>query len=142
MEIFGLSGKTIEGSKRVKKRHFDTRHGVRSASPLPSDTEVWVTTGQQKVEGQVIAPAGTPRSYIVSTPQGRLWRNRHHLITRPRSSQVTESFPNGDDSMAENPEDSPVSTDSPGPPRSPIMTQSRTNTVVRPPDRFIPGGEM
>ena len=106
--------------KQEQKRHYDRRHRVREASPLPDDTPVWVSTqGREDVPGRVSQQADSPRSYRVSTPSGEVRRNRSHLRVR-----------------AESPEADGDTTSDPSPAESPnrIATRSRTGTSTRQPD--------
>ena len=108
--------------KERQKREYDNRHGVRSLPPIPEDSDVWITTGEQPTTGTVLRPAATPRSYIIQTPSGQIRRTRQHLNVVPRNQdQVTPP------QEKDNP---PVTT------RSPIVTRSRSGTTVQPPDRL------
>lgn len=102
--------------KAKQKENFDRRHGARSLTPLPDDSEVWVTTDDQTMPGRVVTPADAPRSYLVDTPHSQVRRNRRHLNPRAPTDET------------------PAETSDPTP--SPIMTRSRTGTTVRPPDRY------
>ena len=66
-------------------RHYDRRHGVRSLPSLLPGDEVRVKTPQQSdwsQKGVVSTPADTPRSFVVLTPAGGVYRrNRRHLQT-------------------------------------------------------------
>ena len=46
---------------------------------------MWVKTQGRQVPGEVVQPAGTPRSYLVETPTGEVRRNQSHI--RPRVEQ-------------------------------------------------------
>ena len=56
--------------KVKQKSQFDRRHGVRPLSTLPAGTKVWAKSGKRQIAGRIISSAGTPRSYLVSTPSG------------------------------------------------------------------------
>ena len=109
--------------KTRQKTDFDRRHRVRTLSPIPDDTNVWVTSGDRPIPGTVTTSASNPRSYIIQTPnQSNLQRNHRHINLRPNQSGHDESS-------------HPVS-----PPRR-IMTRSQTDTIIRgtiirPPERF------
>ena len=104
--------------KTRQKANFDKRHRVRSLSPIPNDTDIWVTSGDRPVPAKVITSTSTPRSYVVQTPnQMNLQRNRRHINLRPRQET--------NDSGIE------ISTL----PRC-IMTCTQTGTVIRPPQRL------
>ena len=108
--------------KRKQKRYYDIRHRVHSLPLIPDNTEVWVNTGNQQTSGRVVAPSNTPRSYLVNTPSGQVRRNRQHLVVVPSNSDKGEK---------------PIANTTQH--RSPVMTRSRTNTTIRPPNRFTPG---
>ena len=101
--------------KDRQKRDYDRRHRARNLSPIPDDSEVWITSGDQPVTGVVITPEDAPRSYVVETPSGQVRRNRH-LNTVPETRQTTE---NAEQST-----------------RDAIMTRSRTGTEIHPPERL------
>ena len=105
--------------KQQQKRNFDRHHGVRALAPIPDDTNVWITSGDRPVEGRVVHPAETPRSYIVETPSGRVRRNRVHLNPMPNDAT--------DDATIDHTQ---------RPSRDPIMTRTRTGTAIHPPDRL------
>ena len=105
--------------KFKQKRNYDRSHHAIPLPPIPDDTSVHITSGTETT-GRVIAPADAPRSYMVVTPSGTVRRNRRHLNVMPDNH-----LPNG--SVDEQP--------NPSPPQ-PIMTRSRTGTVIHPPDRL------
>jgi len=104
--------------KQTQKQNFDRRHRARELAPIPDNTDVWITSESQPIQGRVISPAKSPRSYVVATPSGQVHRNRSHLNVMPESQETenqetrTESSPNV------------------------IMTRSRTGTEIRPPERL------
>ena len=71
--------------KRKQKTYYDQWHRTHPKTPLEDGrpTDKWVSTYGDKVPGTVIAPASTPRSYLVQTPTGQLRRNRSHLTEIP-----------------------------------------------------------
>lgn len=77
--------------KDKQKRDFDKRHRVRNQSNIPDGSEVVVTTESRPVEGRVVQPAQTPRSYIVETPSGELRRNRGQLNIVPDHSTASSA---------------------------------------------------
>ena len=103
--------------KCTQSKHYNKRHRVRSLPLLPNNTPVWVQTENSHVPGTVIQQAPTPRSYIVSTPQGQIRRNRINL--RIRQEVKTPQM------------ESRASNDS-----NRIVTRSQSGAVTRPPDRF------
>jgi len=102
--------------KDRQKRDFDRRHRTRALPPIPDDSDVWITSGNQPVTGRVVSPASTPRSYVVETPTGQVRRNRQHLNRMPESHEPIDQTEHST--------------------RDPIMTRTRTGTVIRPPDRL------
>ena len=110
-----------EKNKRFKenqKKQFNRQHGVKDQGSISDDTEVWVTSEIQPIQGRVVSPASNPRSYVVETPSGELHRNRIHLNVPERAAG--ESLQN---------------ERTPSPPRK-IMTRSQTGTAVKPPKRL------
>ena len=71
-------------------RHYDRRHGARSLPSLLPGDEVRVKTPQQSnwsQKGVVSARADTPRSFVVQTPSGGVYRrNRRHLQATSEST--------------------------------------------------------
>ena len=71
-------------------RHYDRRHGARSLPSLSPGDEVRVKTPQQSdwsQKGVVSTPADTPRSFVVQTPSGGVYRrNRRHLQATSEST--------------------------------------------------------
>ena len=72
--------------KEQQKEKYNRRHGVQDLPPIPDDTDVWVTTGNQPATGTVLQPANTSRSYIVNTPTGQVRRNTTFKCYPSRSS--------------------------------------------------------
>jgi hypothetical protein len=106
--------------KQKQKEDFDKRHRVMEQSKIPDETQVVITTDKEPVEGCVVRPAESPRSYIVEMPSDEVRRNRNHLNVVPES--ITETFPEPENE----------STD---PPRR-IATRSQTGIAITPPDRL------
>ena len=73
--------------KESQKKKFDKRHWTRELTPIPENTDVWITSEDRPIQGTVVSPADSPRSYVVSTPAGLLHRNRSHLNVVPEKSQ-------------------------------------------------------
>ena len=61
--------------KLRQKIDHDLRHRARPLPDIPSDTEVWVNSGEYHTSGRITGPANAPRSYLVNTPHGQLRRN-------------------------------------------------------------------
>ena len=109
--------------KMSQKNNYDRLLRTHSLPPLPNDTEVWVTTEERQVPGQMISRSETPRSYVVQTDTGNVRRNRQHLTVVPDRTRQSQ-------------EQTPAPTTTSLTPRSPILTRSRTGTQTRPPIRF------
>ena len=58
--------------KKQQKANYDRRHRVREHSSIPEDTEVWITTDNEQIPGQVTSTAEIPCSYYVDIPTGIL----------------------------------------------------------------------
>ena len=86
-----------------------------------------MSTRNTKITGTVAEEAGTPRSLVVTTSTGTLRRNRTHLTAQPEAQPQSES---------EQEKHPPTSASSQEPQRNPIMTRSRTGTIVGPPERL------
>ena len=104
--------------KEQQKEKYNRKHGVRNLPPIPDDTDVWVTTGNQPATGTVLQPANTPRSYIISTPVGQVRRNRQHFNVIPQDIQSATNQERNNST------------------RDPIVTRSRSGTTIYPPDRL------
>ena len=85
------------------------------------------------VPGQVMRPADTPRSYIVSTPSGQVRRNSRHLIPVPERVESQDAKHQPSQATEQN-----VIPDLPAPTlvRDPIMTRSKTGTKTTCPARY------
>lgn len=114
--------------KRKQKHNFDKRHRVRELPKLHEDDPVIMRTGKHTTSGTVTSPLDSPRSYRVNIPTGEIRRNRQHLV---KVEEETVQTPN---SPMEQTSDLPPVLPCP---RSPVVTRSRTGTVVPPPKRFI-----
>lgn len=113
--------KVNERFKEKQKADYDSRHGARPLPEIPDDTDVWVTTDDNRISGRVRGPADTPRSYLVETPSGQIRRNRVQLNPMPHTQTHGPTEPVN-----------PVSNEN----HSPIMTRSRTGTRINPPERL------
>ena len=70
-----------------QKQDYDSSHGVCSLTPIPNNTNVWITSGDEPVHGTVVSTADAPRSYMVETPSGQLRRNQQHLNVVPENTE-------------------------------------------------------
>ena len=69
--------------KKAQKQIYDQQYKTRPLDPLLPEAPVLIRTGDDEpVPGCIVSPAETPRSYIVSTPDGELRRTRYHLTER------------------------------------------------------------
>lgn len=118
-----------EKLKQQQKSDYDRRHRVRDLPEIPSDTDVWVTTGGHPIPGRTITQSDTPRSYIVETPTGETRRNRSQLNIAPPPTTDPQTTNSQLQPQAE-------TRTSAGQSRSPIRTRSRTGTHIAPPDRL------
>ena len=75
--------------KAKQKENFDSRYRVREPTEIPDEANVWVRTDGQTVEGRVLGPAQTPRSYVVETPAGEIRRNQSQLTIVPSGPSAT-----------------------------------------------------
>ena len=113
--------------KEKQKEYFDKGHRVKGQSEVPDGSEVVITTDQQPVEGRVVQPAGTPRSYVVETPSGEVWRNRSQLNIVPEQS-TTDSTVNNTGARSD---PMRVATE-----LNRIVTCLQTGTTIRAPDSY------
>ena len=112
LDLFRVANSKI---KQKQKADYDSRHGTRLLPEIPDNTNVWVTTDNQHTEGRISGAAGTPRSYLVTTPSGEVRRNRVHLTIRT-DLPTAESF---------------------HPPKmSPVQIRARTGTPIVPLERL------
>ena len=111
--------KDDEKFKKHQKLNYDQRHLVRTLPDIPDGTNVFVNTEGRQTEGVTAPGTPAPRSYTVTTPTGDIRRNRSQLNIVPDSTQpATTQQPNLSFT------------------REPIMTRSRTGTLIVPPQRF------
>ena len=142
--------------KRRQKVHYDLRHRVRPLPCLLDDSPVYIRTKGKQVTGSVATSTPEPRSYTVVTPSGSVRRNQHHLVpiptdtsstlpttdtsepgmntqsTVPHSTRSRITLPTTDTSEPGKNTQSTV----PHSTRSPVMTRSKTGTIVNPPNRL------
>ena len=112
--------------KKKQKQYFDNHHGVRVQSEIPDGSEVVITTENTPVEGRVVQPAETPRSYIVETPSGDVRRNRSQLNIIPAHVPVPPAEQESQVNIVPAP-----TTEQPR-----IATRSQTGTAIIPPDYY------
>ena len=70
--------KSDQALKKQQKKDIDCHHPgtVNELPDIPDNNNVWVTSGETPIQGQVQSLAGAPRSYIVETPTGSVRQNR------------------------------------------------------------------
>ena len=73
----------------IDAKCFNQRHRARDLTKLSPGDHVWISDA--KAQGTVISKHHSPRSYLVSGPQGTLRRNRHHLVLMPAPESQSES---------------------------------------------------
>ena len=66
--------------KQKQKTNFDRRHASRPLQQLMPGDQVWID--DQNLRGSVVKEY-SPRSYLVDTERGILWRNRRQLKFLP-----------------------------------------------------------
>ena len=73
--------------KDKQETQYNRAHRTRPLPPLEGGMDVWVSSGDRKIPGQVV----TPYIHPVDTPLGQLRRNRNHLtcIAIPNQSQTS-----------------------------------------------------
>ena len=113
--------------KRKLKKQFDRRHRVRELPVLEGNTPVYISSGRNTAttQGSIIQTAGR-HSYEVQTPSKISQRNRSFLQERP--VELDEHWP-----VQEERSNQEEETEQP---RSPVLTQSKTGTVIKPPDKL------
>ena len=124
-----------EEFKNKQAQNYDRRHAVQRPKSIPPGAHVWIKSSSHPVKGQVTSQAHTPRSYWVVTPTGGvLRRNTRHLTPDYHSQSPLLTPPKSSDPDHEM--IAPSESHKNIPPRSPIMTRSRTGTQIDPPKRF------
>jgi len=118
--------------REKQRENYDKRHRVHARRDLPDGTRVWVKTNKQITQGFVLAKASTPRSYWANTSAGTVRRNQKHLVPDTSASTAGTTTPDASFTIT-SPTTSEQTTHLL---RSPIMTRSRTNTEIHPPDRL------
>ena len=83
LKEFKRQNKDVEGNRA---------HMTRPLPQLEDGMDVWMSSGDRKIPGQVVAPSHKPSSYLVDTPLGQLRRNRHHLIAVPNQSSELDQM--------------------------------------------------
>ena len=121
-----------EGEKKwMDANNYDRRHRVRNLSDLSPGDQVWIT--DTRSTGTVTSAHGTPRSYLVSGPQGTLRRNRRHLVpmSADNSSDTQEHAAGGDrqDTWTDASQVSPE-----GPQGTPQTVRTRSGRSITKPD--------
>ena len=109
-----------QSSNEKQKRDFDRRHQVQELPAIPDETEMWMKSDRDPVQGRVVSSSDCPSSYVIDTesPTGQVHRNRCQLTVVPDRS----------------PDDSQQAIE-PEPARR-IVTRSQTGTPIHPPERL------
>lgn len=80
----------VERERRMRQTEcFNKRHRTRDLDKLIPGNPVWIANA--KATGTVTSVHPTPRSYVISGPQGTIRRNRSHLVPLPISETHTET---------------------------------------------------
>ena len=67
--------------KERQKEIYDRSHRVKPRADIEDGTLVLVSNPIGECsQGQAVAPANTPRSYVVEMPTSKVWRNSSHLV--------------------------------------------------------------
>lgn len=138
-----------EATKRVYGHHYDRHHGAKQLPPLQPGDAVRLKRDDERrwsANGTVLARADAPRSFIVETSDGGVYRrNRKHLLKvppePPRTSETTDDHRDEPDDVEttptlpgdEHPQD--ATEDVPSSPRRPGYV-TRSGRAVRKPDRM------
>lgn len=77
--------------KMRQTEQYNIRHRTRDLDKLLPGQSVWITDA--KAQGTVTSVHPTPRSYVISGPQGMIRRNRRHLVPIPTPSSQIEQLP-------------------------------------------------
>ena len=77
-------------TKESRSDSLTARHCMNELPMLSDDTNVWISSQGEPVQGRVVSSADTLRSYVIDTTSGQLCRNRHHLTSLPGPSPVTQ----------------------------------------------------
>ena len=112
--------------KQRQKENYDSRHRVHEVPPLVAGDQVYLP--QMKTNATVQREYGE-RSYIVSTPNGQVRRNKRHRNSLPKElvTEVPQSSPQpGMKAVAV----APVPSDQEN-------VTTRPGRVVRPPQRLV-----
>ncbi|KAJ8356744.1 hypothetical protein SKAU_G00195380 [Synaphobranchus kaupii] len=89
-------------TKENQQRNYNRRHRALPLPPLQAGQNVWLP--REKIQGTLMQPATTPRSYIIQTDEGQVRRNHTHMRTvHHPHSQVPPETP------VDTPEPSPES---------------------------------
>jgi hypothetical protein len=133
----GHSAQTVKRhfnrEKQAQKYYYDKRKGVKDLHPLQERTQVRITDGTKTkwFPGEVVAKYDKPRSYIVQSENGRLYRrNRKHLRVATQAANKTwkssDDPPVADVPDVSPPEPIPSAREAPS---APIEPQRRSNTM-------------
>lgn len=123
-----------EREKRwMDSRNYDRRHRVRNLSDMSPGDQVWIT--DTRSTGTVTSAHESPRSYLVSGPQGTVRRNRRHLVPMSENSS-SESH---EHAAGGNLQDTSTDTGQMSPERpqnSPRTGRTRSGRSIKKPDRL------
>ena len=106
-------------------------------NPLNTGNKVWIS--RLKSYGTVVSNPQN-RSYVVTTPNGQIRRNRRHLTEVPENAQesLEEKLPESTTDVLSSPEPSTCkdTQENQSPTNTENLTTTRSGRVVRPPKRY------
>ena len=129
--------------KEKQKEIYDRSHRVKSRADMEDGTLVWVSNPVgERSQGQVVAPANTPRSYVVEMPMGEVRRNSSHLVPRvdgsPQNADNEAGYASSDHSnQSTSNGHASHSTEQAPRVRSPIAARLWTGTKIQPSERYL-----
>lgn len=126
-DLHNLQQKERE-KRRADAQHYNSRHPARDLSKLSPGDDIWISDTAEP--GIVTSAHSTPRSYLVTGPQGTVQRNRSHLIPMPELGSECEQQPLKADRGEETP---PTVTPTVS---SPHVTRTRSGREIKKPDRL------
>ena len=70
--------------KNKWKLDFDRRHWAWQLPDLPLDTDLWIKSEGQPLQGRVVSDVTRPHSYVIEVPFGQVQCNCKHLSVIPQ----------------------------------------------------------
>ena len=125
-----------EKDRKEKNRHYyNKRHAVKDAQTLKTNEQVYIKDLQKM--GKITAQHHNPRSYIISTGQGNVRRNRTHLVPI-QDKVVTADHSNPQQNTDATTQSTPVqkTMDKTVQPGHNATTYTRSGRAIQMPDRL------